>query len=88
MKKALKLPKFKNEDKEREFWSKLDLSEYYESSDLQSVSFPNLKPTTRSISIRLPEYLIDRIKEQANEISVPYQSLIKGYLKKAVFGQS
>ena len=86
MKKALKLPKFKNEDEEREFWSKIDLSEYYEPSDLEPVSFPNLKPTTRSISIRLPEYLIDRIKEQANEINVPYQSLIKGYLKKAVFG--
>lgn len=85
MKKALKLPKFKNEDEERKFWSKLDLSKYYEPSDLEPVSFPNLKPTTRSISIRLPEYLIDRIKEQANEINVPYQSLIKGYLKKAVF---
>lgn len=86
MKKRLNLPKFKNEDEEREFWAKIDLSEYYEPSDMVSVSFPNLKPTTRSISIRLPEYLIDRIKEQANEINVPYQSLIKGYLKKAVFG--
>jgi predicted DNA binding CopG/RHH family protein len=86
MKKKLKLPKFKNEDEEREFWAKIDLSEYYEASDLEPVSFPNLKPTTRSISIRLPEYLIDRIKEKANEINVPYQSLIKGYLKKAVFG--
>lgn len=86
MKKKLKLPKFKNEDQEREFWAKIDLSEYYEASDLGSVSFPNLKPTTRSISIRLPEYLIDRIKEKANEINVPYQSLVKGYLKKAVFG--
>lgn len=85
MKKKLELPKFKNEDEEREFWAKIDLSEYYEPSDLEPVSFPNLKPTTRSISIRLPEYLIDRIKEQANEISVPYQSLIKGYLKRAVF---
>lgn len=85
MKKTLKVPKFKNEDEEREFWSKIDLSEYYEPSDLVPVSFPNLKPTSRSISIRLPEYLIDRIKEQANEINVPYQSLIKGYLKKAVF---
>lgn len=88
MKKKLKLPKFKNEDEERDFWAKIDLSEYYEPSDLEPVSFPNLKPTTRSISIRLPEYLIDRIKEQANEISVPYQSLIKEYLKKAVFKQS
>lgn len=85
MKKPLKIPNFKNEDEEREFWSKLDLSEYFEPSDFVPVSFPNLKPTSRSISIRLPEYLIDRIKEQANEINVPYQSLIKGYLKKAVF---
>lgn len=86
MKKKLILPKFKNEDEEREFWWKLDLSEYYEPEDLEEVSFPNLKPTTRSISIRLPEYLIDRIKEQTNEINIPYQSLIKSYLKKAVFG--
>lgn len=86
MKKVLELPKFKNEDEEREFWSKIDLSEYFEPSDFVPVSFPNLKPTTRSISIRLPEYLLDRIKEQANEINVPYQSLIKGYLKKAVLG--
>lgn len=86
MKKPLKLPKFKNEDEEREFWSKINLADYFEPSDFVPVSFPNLKPTSRSISIRLPEYLIDRIKEQANEINVPYQSLIKGYLKKAVFG--
>jgi len=86
MKKALKLPNFKNEDEEREFWSKVNLADYFEPSDFIPASFPNLKPTTRSISIRLPEYLIDRIKEQANEINVPYQSLIKGYLKKAVFG--
>ena len=85
MKKALKLPKFKNEDEERKFWAKINLADYYEPGDFISVSFPNLKPTSRSISIRLPEYLIDRIKEQANEINVPYQSLIKGYLKKAVF---
>lgn len=82
MKKKLKLPKFKNEDKEREFWWNLDLSEYYESSDLERVSFPNLKPTTRSISIRIPEYLLNRVKEKANEINIPYQSLIKEYIKK------
>ena len=86
MKKRLKIPKFKNENEEREFWSKIDLSEYFEPSDFVPVSFPNLKPTTRAISIRLPEYLIDRIKEKANELSIPYQSLIKTYLKKAVFG--
>ncbi len=85
MKKKLNLPKFKNEDEERDFWSKIDLSEYYDSSDLEEISFPNLKPTSRSISIRIPEYLLNRIKEKANEINVPYQSLIKQYIKKGVF---
>ena len=85
MKIQLKIPKFKSEDEERNFWANLDLSEYYESSDFVSVSFPNLKPTTRPISIRLPEYLINRVKEEANKINVPYQSLIKQYIQKGVF---
>jgi len=85
MKKPLKLPKFKNEDQERDFWAKIDLTDYFEPSDFVPVSFPNLKPTTRAISIRLPEYLIDRLKEKANAISIPYQSLIKSYLKQAAF---
>lgn len=85
MKKKLKLPKFKNEDEEREFWWNLDLSEYFEPDDFEEVSFPNLKPTTRSISIRIPEYLLNRLKEKANEINIPYQSLIKQYIKKGVF---
>jgi len=88
MKKPLKLPKFKNEDEEREFWAKIDLSEYYEPNDLERVSFPNLKPTSRSISIRIPEYLLIRVKEKANEINVPYQSLIKQYIKKGLFKQN
>lgn len=86
MKKQLKIPKFKNEDEERVFWSKLDLSKYYEPSDFERVSFPNLKPTTRSISIRIPEYLLNRLKEKANELNIPYQSLIKGYIKSGLFG--
>ncbi|MBI2337916.1 BrnA antitoxin family protein [Candidatus Daviesbacteria bacterium] len=84
MKKKLILPKFKNEDEEREFWAKIDLSKYYEPSDLEEVSFPNLKPTTHAISIRIPDYLLNRVKEKANEINVPYQSLIKEYIKKGV----
>lgn len=88
MKKQLKIPKFKNEDEEREFWWKLDLSEYFEPSDFERVSFPNLKPTSRSISIRIPEYIINRVKEKANEINIPYQSLIKQYIKKGVFSSS
>jgi len=88
MKKELRIPKFKNEDEEAEFWANLDLSEYLEPSDFERVSFPNLKPTTRSISIRIPEYLINRLKEKANEINVPYQSLIKQYIKKGLFSSS
>lgn len=85
MKKPLKLPTFKNEGDERDFWAKLDLSEYYEPSDLVPVSFPNLKPTTRSISIRMPVYLINRVKEKANALDIPYQSLIKQYINRGVF---
>lgn len=77
MKKPLKLPKFKNEDEEREFWWKIDLSEYYEPSDLEPVSFPNLKPTAARVSMRIPAHLLNRLKSKANELDVPYQSLIK-----------
>ncbi len=82
MKKKLKLPKFKNEDEERDFWVKLNLSEYYDAKDMERVSFPNLKPTSRSIAIRIPEWLLNRVKEKANELSIPYQTLIKQYIKK------
>ncbi|MBI4079487.1 MAG: BrnA antitoxin family protein [Candidatus Levybacteria bacterium] len=84
MKKKLVLPKFKNEDEEREFWWNLDLSEYYEPEDLEEVHFPNLKPTSRSISIRIPEWLLNRLKEKANAINVPYQALIKEYIRKGL----
>lgn len=84
MKKQLKLPKFKDEDEERDFWAKVDLSGYYEPSDMERVSFPNLKPTSRPISIRLPLYILNNLKEQANAIDIPYQSLIKEYIKKGL----
>lgn len=77
MKKPLILPHFENEDDEREFWSNINLADYYEPSDAEPVSFPNLKPSTRSISIRMPWTLIDSIKARANAMDVPYQSLIK-----------
>lgn len=85
MKKPLVLPKFKNEDEEREFWWSIDLSEYYDPEDMEPVSFPNLKPTTRAISIRIPEYLLNHVKEKANALNIPYQSLIKTYIQKGVF---
>lgn len=84
MKKKLKVPKFKSEDEEREFWANIDLSEYYTPEDMVRVSFPNLKPTTRSISIRMPEYLIIRLKERANALDIPYQTLMKQYIARGV----
>ncbi|HEV2402910.1 MAG TPA: BrnA antitoxin family protein [Candidatus Saccharimonadales bacterium] len=84
MKKPLNIPKFKNEDEEREYWSKLELAEHFEASDFEPVSFPNLKPTTRPISIRIPISVLNRVKERANETNVPYQSLIKEYIRKGV----
>ena len=85
MKKKLNIPNFKNEDEEREFWAKVDLYEYYDANDLEQVSFPNLKPTTKPVSIRIPEYLLNRVKEEANELNIPYQTLIKQYIQKGVF---
>ena len=84
MKKKLNIPKFKNEDAERAFWAKIDLTEYFEKKDFRRVVFPNLKPTSRSISIRIPSYLFLHLKEQANELHVPYQSLMKIYLAERV----
>ena len=84
MKKNLKVPKFKSEKRERDFWAKLNLAEYFEPSDFEKASFPNLKPTSHAISIRIPDYLITRLKERANEIDVPYQSLIKEYIAEGM----
>lgn len=80
----LKIPEFKNEDEERKFWDRIDLTEYFESENLQAVSFPNLKPTSRSISIRIPEAMLLRLKEDANELNVPYQTLIKQYIAEGI----
>lgn len=72
-----KLPKFKNEDEEREFWTTHDATEYLDSYEPVELVFPNLKPTTRTISIRLPESMINQLKKLANKRDVPYQSLLK-----------
>jgi predicted DNA binding CopG/RHH family protein len=84
MKKKLKVPKFKNEDQERVFWSKLDLSKHFGPKDFKKVSFPNLKPTSTSISIRVPNYILARLKERANALNVPYQTLMKQYIAKEI----
>jgi predicted DNA binding CopG/RHH family protein len=81
-KKLKKIPKFKNEDEEAEFWNTHDSIEYIDWSKAENVIFPNLKPTSRAISIRLPEYIINRVKVQANELDIPYQALMKQYIAK------
>ena len=84
MKKLKKIPYFETETEEREFWQRHDSTEYIDWSKAKRVSFPNLKLTSRPITIRLPVSLIDRIKIKANKIDIPYQSLIKKILFEAV----
>ena len=84
MKKAKKIPVFKNDDEERAFWNKNDASDYVDWSTSEKVLFSNLKPTTKTISLRLPEYIIDELKLLAHKQDVPYQSLIKIFLKERI----
>ena len=78
------IPKFKNEDEEREFWSEKDSAEYLNWKSAKRVLFPNLKPSTKAISLRLPEPLLDALRQMANERDVPYQSLIKIFLQERI----
>jgi predicted DNA binding CopG/RHH family protein len=84
MTKLKKTPDFKNEVEEREFWEMHDSSEYLDWSKAKLASFPNLKLSTKTISLRLPERLLDRIKIEANKRDMPYQSLIKAWLSQDV----
>ena len=77
MNKKKNIPKFKSEAEERSFWSKNDSADYLDWSKSKPVHFPNLKATSRTISIRLPESLIEEIKVLANKQDVPYQSMLK-----------
>ena len=84
MRKLKKIPNFKTEDEEREFWLKHDSVGYVDYSNAKRTLFPNLKPSTVSISIRLPKLLIEKLKALANERDVPYQSLLKIFLAERV----
>ena len=79
-----KIPTFKNEDEERAFWSGHSPLDYFDVATAKRVSFPKLKPSLRSISIRLPEDMLDTLKILANKQDVPYQSLAKIYLAKQI----
>jgi predicted DNA binding CopG/RHH family protein len=84
MNKLKKLPKFKSDAEARSFWDKNDSSEFVDWSKAVNVAMPNLKPSTRTISLRLPEMLLDNIKMEANKRDIPYQSLIKAWLAEDV----
>ena len=77
-----KVPKFKSEDEERNYWAKTDVTEHFDISTGKKMNFPNLKPSTQTISLRLPEDLLEEIKVMANKRDVPYQSLIKILLRE------
>ena len=79
-----KIPEFRTKEEEAEFWSTHDSTEYIGWSNAKGTVFPDLKPITGSISIRLPSPLLARLKELANAKDVPYQSLMKVYLSERV----
>jgi predicted DNA binding CopG/RHH family protein len=82
--KLKKIPEFESEEQEREFWSEHDSSEYVDWSEAERVTLANLKPSTKTISVRLPESLLEELKLLANKRDVPYQSLLKLYLAERV----
>ncbi len=80
VKKSKSLPIFKSEDQERAFWSKSDSTDYVDWSSARPLVLPNLKPSLRTISLRLPEHMLAELKLLANKRDVPYQSLLKLFL--------
>jgi predicted DNA binding CopG/RHH family protein len=88
MSKPLKsIPKFTSEPEERAFWEQQDSTDYLDWKTAQRIVLPNLKPSTKTISLRLPQHLLDSIKAAANSRDVPYQSLIKVWLQEKLHSQ-
>lgn len=84
MKKAKTIPKFKGEEEERRFWATHDSADYVDWNKAVKAKFPNLRPTSRTISLRLPESLLNDLKILANKRDVPYQSLMKILLSEKI----
>ena len=82
--KKKRIPQFRNEDEEGEFWASHDSTDYMSWSEAKEIIMPNLKPTLKTISIRLPEIMIEELKLLANKRDVPYQSLMKMFLAERV----
>ena len=79
-----KIPKFRTEEEERNFWSSHDSTEYIDWSKSKKFTLSNLKPSVRTISIRLPEMMVEELKLLANKRDIPYQSLMKIYISEKV----
>ena len=86
MKNSKKIPEFISEEEEKAFWETHDSSEYMDWSKAEPARFPNLKKSTKAISLRLPEDMLERLKSRANAMDVPYQSYIKMLLQKELSG--
>jgi predicted DNA binding CopG/RHH family protein len=85
MEKELKeIPIFQNEAEEREFWARHDSTEYLDWDEAEAVVLPKLKPSTRTISLRLPEIMLNELRVIAHKRDIPYQSLIKVFLKERI----
>ncbi len=79
-----RVPRHRSEDEERAFWSKADSTDYIDWKAAKRATFSKLKPSLRTISLRLPEMMIEELKVLANKMDVPYQSLIKIYLSERI----
>ena len=79
-----KVPNFTSEDEERAFWAKSDSTEFIDWSNSKVVTLPNLKPSTKKISLRLPEIMIEELKVLAHKRDIPYQSLLKIFLSEKI----
>jgi len=84
MKKKKKIPKFTSEEKERQFWAKEDSTEYVDWEKAKRVVLPRLKPSLKTISLRLPELMLAELKLLANKRDIPYQSLLKIFLAERI----
>lgn len=84
MAKIKRIPRFKNEDEERDFWDKHDFADYFDLFQPVELDLSELRPSTQPITVRLTKSLIASLKQLAHKKDVPYQSLMKIYLEKAV----
>lgn len=84
MKEQKEIPNFQSETEEREFWAKRDSTEFIDWTAAESVALPNLKPTMKTVSLRMPEFIIDELRMIARKRDISYQALIKVFIKERI----